>query len=286
MTLQTSYAFVVVVSSLDGRSDSKRVVVSPVNAGGVLLYVNTTFTRFNPSSKLILRGLISASFPVTSAWSVLTPLGESLALDALTSKLKNFTFAGTEGFVAFPLGFKAGTFSGGSTYSFRLTTFPVGNAKLSTFSEVTLRANLPPTGGYLVAVPTSGSALSTKFLISTPGWTSDVDSLPLKYSFAYTVSEQLSKYLTLVTPNPKTYTTTTLPPGLSALRYQITLQSQAIDYFLSFATATTAVVVTLEPGIDLSRTLNTSLTAALAVGNINQVYQAVNNVRTPVLHNV
>ena len=278
MTLQTAYAYVVAVSSLDGRSDSKTVVVTPEYSGSVKLYLNTSLTRFNSGSKLIVRGYLYAPFPVTSMWSVSTPLGVPLPYKALTSKATNFTFASTEGYIAFPLGFEGGTFTGGSTYSFRLTAYPVGSPKLATFSEVTLNANPLPTGGYLIAFPTSGSALVTKFLISTPGWTSNAESLPLRFSFSYTVSTRLSKYLTLAAPSLKAFITTTLPPGLSALENMITVQSRATDYLLSSATATTAVSVTLDPAVDLSRTLNSSLTAALEVGDVNQIYQAVNNV--------
>jgi hypothetical protein len=279
MTLQIAYAFVVVVSSLDGRSDSKRVLVTPLYTGSVQVYVNTTFTQFNPGSKLVVGGHLFAPFPVTSAWSMSTPLGSSLPDEALTSKVTNFTFASTESYIDFPLAFKAGTFTGGNSYSFRLTAYPVGSPKLATFSEITLKANKLPTGGYLIAVPTTGFALVTKFLISTPGWTSDVESLPLRFSFSYTISKTLSKYLTLASPSLKAYTTTTLPPGLSALNHRITLKSRATDYLLSSATATTEVSATLEPATDLLQTLNSSLTAALGVGNVNQIFQAVNNVR-------
>ena len=278
MTLLTAYAFVVVVSSLDGRSDTKTVLVKPEYTGSVQVYVNTTFTQFNPGSKLVVGGHLFAPFPVTSAWSVSTPLGFSLPDEALTSKLTNFTFASTETFIDFPLAFIGGTFTAGNSYSFRLTAYPVGNPKLATFSEITLKANKLPTGGYVMAVPTTGFALVTKFLISSPGWTSDVESLPLRFSFSYTISKTLSKYLTLASPSLKAHITTTLPPGLSALNHRITLKSRATDYLLSSETATTEVSVTLEPATDLPQTLNSTLTAALEVGNINQIFQAVNNV--------
>ena len=279
MTLLTAYAFVVVVSSRDGRSDTKTVLVKAVYTGSVQVYVNTTVTRFNLGSKLIVRGRLFAPFPVTSEWSVSTPLGVSVPYKALTTKLKNFTFASTETFIDFPVAFRSGTFTGGNSYSFRLTAYPVGNPKLATFSEITLKANKLPTGGYVVAVPTTGFALVTKFLISTPGWTSDVESLPLRFSFSYTVSRELSKnYLTLTSPSLKSYTTTTLPPGLSALGNVVTLQSRATDYLLSSATATTEVSVTLKPAVNLLQTLTSTLSAAFEVGNINQIFQAVNNV--------
>ena len=277
MTLQTTYAFTVVVSSLDGRSDTKTVLITPVYTGGVELSVNASFTRFNPGSKLVVSGRLYAPFAVTSEWSVLSPLGVSLPFEALTSSQTNFSFASTESLIAFPVAFSAGTFTPGNTYSFRLTAYPVGSPRQGTYSEITLKANSLPTGGYLVASPKSGIALVTQFTIAAPGWTAEAENLPLKYSFFYTVTE-LSRYLTIASSSLKAYTTTTLPPGLSALQHVITLQSRATDYLLSSASATGNVSVTLDPSVDLSKTLNSSLTAALAVGNINQIFQAVNNV--------
>jgi hypothetical protein len=277
MTLQTTYAFVVVVSSLDGRSDSKTVLITAVYTGGVKLFLNTSLTRFNPGSKLILPGRLFAPFAVTSFWSVLSPLGVSLPFQALTSTQTNFSFDSTENYISFPVAYIEGTFTAGSSYSFRLTAYPVGNPEQGTYSEITLKANSPPTGGYLVAAPSNGTALVTQFMISTPGWTAEAENLPLSFSFSYTVSE-LSRYLTLASSSLEAYTTTTLPPGLSALQHVITLRSRATDYLLSSATAAGNVSVTLDTSVDLSKTLNSSLTAALAVGNINQIYQAVNNV--------
>jgi REJ domain len=278
MTLQVAYAFVVVATSLDGRSDSKRVLVKAVSAGSVQLYVNSTVTRFNPKAKLIVGGHLLASYAVTSVWSVLTPLGVPLPYDALTAKQSNITFTGTEGYMSFPLGLQGGVFTAGSSYSFRLTAYPVGNPKLATFSEITLIANLAPVGGYLLVVPSSGSALVTKFLLTTPAWTSTADSLPLVYSFAYTVSPLLSKYLTVASPSLKAHTISTLPPGLSALNNMITVRSKATDLFSSSSIALTDVSVTLDQSTDLSQVLNISVSDALSVGNINQVFQAVNNV--------
>lgn len=278
MSLQTTYAFVVVVSALDGRSDTKRVLITAVDTGGVKLYVNTSLIRFNPGSKLIVSGRLFASNAVTSMWSVLSPLGVSLSFKALTSVQTNFTFASTNSYISFPVAFKGGTFTPGCRYSFRLTAYPMGHPKQRTSSEITLKANSLPIGGYLVTAPSSGIALVTQFTISTPGWTAEAENLPLSYSFSYTVSE-LAQYLTLATSSFRAHIVTTLPPGLSALQFVITLQSRATDYLFSSATATNNVTVTLDPKVNLSSSLNISLSAALVIGNINKIFQAVNNVR-------
>jgi REJ domain len=278
MKLQTTYAFVVAVSSLDGRSDSKTILITPEYTGDIKLIVKASLTRFNPGSKLIVSGRVLAPFTVTSVWSVLSPLGVALPFPALTAPQTNLSFSSPSNYIAFPIAFIGGTFTAGSSYSFRLSAYPAGNTKKGTYTEITLKANSHPTSGYLMVEPRSGTALTTQFLVTAPGWTAEAENLPLRYSFSYTVSTTLSKYLTLKSSSLKAYTTTTLPPGLSALKNVITVRSKVTDNLLSSSTATGNVTVTVDPSVDLTRTLNSSLTAALAVGNINLIYQTVNNV--------
>jgi REJ domain len=278
MKLQNTYAFVVIVSSVDGRSDSKTILITAEYTGDIKLIVKASLTRFNPASKLIISGRVLAPFPVTSIWSVLNPLGVALPLPALTSPQTNLSFSGSSNYVAFPVAFIGRTFTAGSTYSFRLTAYPVGNTRKETYTEITLKANTPPTSGYLVVTPRIGTALVTQFLVTAPGWTAEAENFPLRYSFYYTVSTTLSKYLTLSSSSLKAFTTTKLPAGLSSLQNVIMLRSTVTDNLLSSSTATGNVTVTVDPSVDLSNALNTSLTEALAVGNIDLIYQTVNNV--------
>ena len=74
MSLNTVYAFTVMVRSKDLRSDSRTVIVSP-SRGTSKLSITSSFTRFNPSAKLVLQSSITADYAVNFTWSVLTALG-------------------------------------------------------------------------------------------------------------------------------------------------------------------------------------------------------------------
>ena len=277
MSFNTTYAFVVGVSSRDGRSASQTVTVTPTSTGSAQLSITTSFTKFNSGSKLVVNGYLSATYAVTSVWSVYDTLGVPVPFTALTPITKSFTASDASAQITFPLSIAAGVFTGGGLYSFRLTAYPTSDSKSQTFTQIVLTANSPPTGGYVTALPTVGSALVTQFVVSSPGWTADAANFPLSFSFAYRLSSA-STYLTLGASSLRAFTTSSLPAGLSTERNLITLQSQATDIFLSFGSATSTVGVTLSATTNVSLVLTTGLSSAFSSGNINLAFQTVNNV--------
>ena len=276
MTLKVTYAFTVLVSSSDGRSASQTVQVTPSFSGSAHVSITSVSTRFNPSSKLVLNSNLSATYAVTSTWSVSTAHGASFPFASLTAQTKSFA-VGDVGHVNFPLSVDGGTFSGGNVYTFRLTAYRARYTSNSAFTEIILTANAAPTGGYISSSPHSGSALMTQFLLSSPGWTADAASFPLSYTFSYTLSPA-SPYLTVAAMSLRTFTTTTLPAGLSSQGSNVTVQAKATDIYLSLSTATTSVRVTLSATIDISAILTSSLKSASDNGDINLTIQTVNNV--------
>lgn len=278
MSLSTRYEFTVLVTAPDGRSDSQRVLVSPAFNGSVLLSINSRFVKFNPGTKLIVAGNIRAQTAVTSFWSVRTALGVPISYKSLTPQTKEFPLAGI---VTYPMSAAGGTFVGGNSYLFRLTAYPMGSPMLATHCEIQLTANAPPRGGYLYAQPTTGNALKTDFFISTPGWTADVENLPLRYAFYFRVSSS-SEYLTLAAASQRDYTESALPAGLPVTGYKVTLRGRAIDMLNSSSTTTSTVEVTPSEGGDTSRTLSTSLNRAFLTGDVNLAYQAINSAATTI----
>ena len=278
MSLSTKYAFTVAVSAPDGRSDSKRVLVSPAFNGSVLLSISTRFVKFNPAGKLIVTGNIRAPSAVTSFWSVRSALGAPISYKSLTPQTKQFPLPGA---VTFPLSVAGDTFVGGDSYLFRLTAYPMGSPKFATYSEIQLTANSPPRGGYLYATPTSGTAFMTDFFISSPGWTADVENLPLRYAFFFRVSAS-SEFLTLAVASQRDYTGTTLPAGLPVLDYTVTLRGKAIDMLNSSSSATYTVAVTPSQSENTSSTLSKSLDRAFLTGDVNLAYQAINSAATTI----
>jgi hypothetical protein len=275
MKMNTTYTFLLVVSSRDGRSSSQTVSVTPLLSGSPEIFVTNLFSLFNPEAKLVIEGHISHPLAVTSAWTAYTPLGVPVPFKSLTHATKTFS-ASTDSL--FPLCIAGGEFVGGKSYTFRLSGHPIGVSSMLTFAEITLTANSPPTGGYMSSTPTRGDALMTKFLLSTAGWTADVTSFPLSYSFSYRLSVA-SQYLSLAASSLRAYTVSTLPAGLKVLNSMVTLQSKATDTLLASGQATNTVKVLVNPAVNLTFVLGSAITNALSSGNYDIAFQAINNVR-------
>ena len=274
MKQNTTYVFLLLVSSRDGRSSSQTVSVTSLLSGGPELSVSSHSKVFNAGAKLVIEGHISAPFAVTSAWTAYTVLGIPVPFKSLTQSTKTFS-ASTDSL--FPLSIAGGEFVSGRSYIFRLSGHPVGVSSTATFSEIVMTANSPPTSGYLTSTPTFGDALLTKFLLSTAGWTADVDSFPLSYSFSFRLSAA-SKYLSLAASSLRAYTVSTLPAGLSVFNGLITIQGEVSDVLLMSGTATTTVKVAANPAANTSHILIESLSSAFSTFDVNLAVQTVNNV--------
>ena len=227
MSLSKVYAFTVLVLSNDNRSDSQTIFVSP-SIGSTQVSITSSFLRFNPSAKLVLESSIAADYAATFTWSVLTVLGVPVNVPSLTNKTVLFP-GSTEVYavnfevnaINFPFSVIGGIFSPGKAYTFQLTASPTENAADTTFSQITLTANLAPTSGRIISSPTNGSALVTPFLLSSPGWTTDAASFPLSYAFSYGMLNA-SANLTIAVSSVRPYTTTLLPAGVIVLQTQVT----------------------------------------------------------------
>ena len=73
--------------------------------------------------------------------------------------------------------------AGGTTYKFTLTATNSHGA--ADQASITVLVGRAPTNGTVSVNPTNGTALVTKFAISTEGWTDDAASLPLSYQFLF-----------------------------------------------------------------------------------------------------
>lgn len=279
MALNVTYAYLVIVTSADGRTSSQTVLVTPLYAGCAELFISTTVTRFNEALRLVIRGSLLASTSLTAQWDVFTPLGEPVQFKALTSKVKAFNAGDTSTKVSFPLSIEGGVLTGGRSYVFRLSAYPNSNKNHRAFVEITVTGNSPPSAGYLTTTPNYGEALSTVFLIASPGWTADAASFPLSYSFSYSLTESSSN-MTLAASSLRAFTTTTLPAGMTALGRNVTVRGRAIDVFDSYGSASTTVHVALSQDTDIANVLKSELATAFLIGNINLAFQTINHVRT------
>lgn len=278
MTLNSTYSFQLLVTSLNGRSSSQATSVTPAPAGSPETFIENNLNRFNPGAKLIILGRMSANDEVNCTWSVRTNSGVSVPLKTLTPSSKKFSSLDAQSQASFPVSIGGGQFVGGRFYTFRLHAARVGFPSLATFSEITLRANPAPWGGYILTDPPSGKALSTTFLISSPGWTAEADGLPLSYSFAFQTSST-APLLSLASMSLRSYTSSYLPAGRDYLNYSIALEATAMDVYLTSRTAVSAVHVTKPSGgFNITRILSVQLPYAFASNNIDTVFQIVNQV--------
>ena len=277
LTPTISYAFLVIVTSLDGRSDSKTVLVTAASAGTPVPTIATTFTTFNPKSKLVVNGHISSATAVTAEWSVFTPLGVPVPFIAQTHALRQFPATDALSNILFPISLDGDTLFGGRAYVFRLTSYTTSDPGTKSYTEIVLTANSAPTGGYVSSVPLEGDALVTNFLISSPGWTTAVANFPLSFAFSFTLSAR-SPYLTLAASSLRAFTTSMLPAGLSTEDSMVTLHVEAVDIFSSYGEANTTARVSVITSTNISNILTSQLQSAFSSGNVNLAFQTVNNV--------
>jgi REJ domain len=253
--------------------------VTPVDKGSAQLQILSSFVQFNPGSKLVVDSYIHAQFDVSAFWNVSSSLGKPALFSSLTSSKQNFSKDDAMNKINFPLSVPAYALRGGISYTFRLTVYPSSNVKLATFSEVVLRANSPPSGGYLAIQPGSGVGLITNFTIISPGFTTDISSFPLTYTFTYRVSQN-SANLTIASASTRAFAISTLPAGLADYHNLVSVSSQATDIFLSSTSVFQNVTVnaSLTADVELSHILQTGLTQAFSSGNVNLAFLIVNNV--------
>jgi hypothetical protein len=280
MLTSITYTFLLVVTAPDGRSASREVSVLTVFSGAEL-EITSSFINFNVGEKLIINGFISADYAVTSEWSVFSSSGVAVAFTPLTPAIRNFSAIDAAALITYPLSADGSNFRGGNSYTFRLTVYPVTDSTVRTFSEIVLTVNSPPTGGSVSPTPAVGDALVTDFLIFTPGWTTDAASFPLTFSFDYQLTAT-SPSLTIATSSLRAFATTTLPAGLAAENYAITLNAEAADIFFSSASANSMVEVTMSQNTNVTKVLASSLLTAFSSGDVNLAFQTVNNVASTI----
>ena len=282
LSLGTIYVFVVEVSARS-LSDSKTVTVTPVPANSAEVTISSTSTVFNPKSKLILTGYISSISAVSAVWGVFDTMAVAVPFTSLTPVTKIFKESSgvTATQIIFPISLSADSFSAGQLYTFRLSASSIGSA-VQSFADITLVANSAPTGGRLVTSPSSGVALQTLFLLSSPGWAADSSVYPLSYFFAYRCSSY-SVYKTVAAMSLRAFAYSHLPSGSistdESISNKVQVQVEVQDTLFSFNVATTYVSVT-QGAVNVSSYVQQNLKDAFFEGNIDLAFQTINNVRT------
>lgn len=151
------------------------ITVKPGSPPQVRASTSVGSAKVSSTDRVILYGVAVSSNPnpLKVAWTI---LGQPAAF--ASSLLGSVTSTGT-------LVLRKGVMVPGATYLFRFTATDTDRATAA--AEVAVTVNAPPTSGYIVPEPASGTELQTQFSFTAVQWVDDADDLPLNYVFAYIV---------------------------------------------------------------------------------------------------
>lgn len=294
MNSSYSYQITLQVSAADGRSDSTDISVQSLPVGSPYTEMLTSSAKkFNADQNMSLSGLIQASVDSTTSWSVLIA-GQNVSIASFSPLDRSLPGDLTANGMVASLLLAANTFSGGSYVTFRITatSFAAPSRRLqglvvqaapvvTSYSEITLISNIPPTNGLLSVSPTSGKSLSTKFTLESLDWIDDPADYPLSYDFQYTLASD-SPYLSCQARSPLNSVTTDFPAGLQGYQYIISVIGRAYDSLGAYGTGRYSIEVTADADIDISAYLSTNLLSSINSGDTNAAFQTVNNVASTI----
>ena len=210
------------------RFGTAGISLSVVGVGAPVVTSATKLTRFNVDTVLSLSGSLQArtAAGVVANWTVYGSAGSvnndaiALTSSARTPLYNTFVASAGTAAILFPLSLSPYALAPGLSYTFRLSACPSGACPaLTSYLEMTLYANGPPTSGYLTVSPDTGVALQTSFALASVGWTDDPSDYPLMFDFYFQVLAQPPQFTasSVTSPYPSM--------RLSSLRLVATLDS-------------------------------------------------------------
>jgi hypothetical protein len=209
---------------------SLTVNITDRNAPGVTVN-HTSVLIHNTGDKIILTGsVLTDGNAAVARWkcaSLDDDLLESLALTPLTMSIASGSF-GT--LFLSQLALRPYALPDGGEFIFELTAAYSSNTKSFSLAAVQVRMNDPPIGGVMDVSPTTGYAFATTFLLATSRWSDDVDSLPLKYTFACHTLDALQAYV-VKDRDDVTFTSVMLGQGLRTNGWTVYCIANATDVF-------------------------------------------------------
>ena len=215
LQLNLLYNFMVTVRSKDGRSATQTVQISGLLAGSPVVTSYNTALRFSLARPLVIPGSLTSNVSTLATWTAVS-YGYPASLErAYTPISRTFTPSELKNTINYPLAVLPYSFIGGRIYTFRLTASSTLFPSQISVTEVTMTANSPPIGGYLLVTPDTGYALDTLYSMITSGWSDDASDYPFSYNFAYELAiSNFIPALALTVNSPLPYAKSALPPGL------------------------------------------------------------------------
>ena len=256
-----SYSFTVYVSNSVEQSNSATSVITTTSAAVPAVTMAAVANKYNAERKIVLSAQIVGVTAVNGTWTSEDDLDLTTVARSTTNKILQ---AGT---VTFELALGAYSFTAGVSYTFGLTAFyPTSTGASPEATTVTILLNAAPTGGSLVATPSTGVAMNTTYFFQTKDWVDDPDDYPLVFVMSY-YAAAASEQIVIKNVGTQSYAEDVLMgQGLAANDYNVTCFVSAADVFGGTANATTAVQV--EPVTDVSAL------AAVAVSEVADAFES------------
>ncbi len=222
------------------------------------ILIASTKLKYNAQEKIILTGQITAPLRRSQAvWS-----SSSLSLTSAGSAVSPLRKTLESGFSTFQLSLSANTLVSGLSYIFHLQCAYVGNTATAS-ALVTILMNVPPQGGVLIALPSTGIALSTVYDIRATGWNDDATDFPLAYGISYYLLDSRQR-IVLKEVNSMSYVNAMLGQGLASLDYKVNCVVTVADIYIGSNNATTTTIVRPASSSDAISVSTGALTAALS----------------------
>eukprot|EP01038_Epipyxis_sp_PR26KG_P004991 gene4991-6977_t len=239
-----NYTISLTVSSFDGYSASQEYLISVVNGSLPIVSIATTSFVVNTEEKLIVTGTIEGNEGnVQAEWSLLNIARLKLSSISATPS-KQYLPSGKS---IIQLSVLEYSLTPGIMYQFMLKAsygHPSSVAvRAYAFAVIEIIINDPPSGGYLDVSPVQGIAVETVFTLSAPRWSDSSSNYPLKYSFGYFVSNDLSDFIIVRNADLRTSFSSLFGPGLLSNKYRISTVVVVNDSLGSASNSTFNIIV-------------------------------------------
>jgi hypothetical protein len=267
---QSSAEITLTVSS-GSRRARQSVIVSILSPEQPSISVSAAVaTKFNPSDKLRISGVVDSKVAGIARWSSLDIDLDDAAVTPLRSDISPSQVSGPN---AVFLVLSPFTLPSPGNAMFTLTFAPNTGQNVST--EITVSTNGPPVNGFLSCSPRSGTMMATPFALTASQWQDE--DLPLSFEFSLSVDSLSSSSSVVVirSRSESPFTRATLPSGLQSSNYSVTLIVQVFDSLGMSSIAADAVRVepSALPFDQIQAALQQSLDAA--EGDIDSTKQTI-----------
>jgi len=238
------YTFTVIVSDGD-RSSNASASITVVQDLIPSVSISSAYTsgKINPLGTIKLTGGLDLKYSATSTWALeedsssVLKSNSDLSTVALTSLTKTLTSGGD---YSHYLVIDGTYLVSGGTYQFTFSSSYTGSDS-SSFAQIKLTVNSPPTSGTVTVTPEVGTSISDYFDLVASDWTDDFTDFPLRYAFYYIDSSDTA-ILLRGSELGNTYEEVNLPQGIGS-NYSLTVEVYVSDIYGGAATSTTEITV-------------------------------------------